>query len=172
MKALISVYDKTGVVEFARVLQGKGFELVSTGGTHKTLADAGLTVQQVSDLTGSPEILDGRVKTLHPTVHGGILAQRDLQAHTEQLTEQGIDTIDVVVGNLYPFVETISRAGVTLEDALENVDIGGPTMISMTALAWKSPTSSAYSTTSLDWQTALDYSLTLPPRWRRIPVCH
>ena len=129
MKALISVYDKTGVVEFARVLQGKGFELVSTGGTHKTLADAGLTVQQVSDLTGSPEILDGRVKTLHPTVHGGILARRDLQAHTKQLTEQGIDTIDVVVGNLYPFVETISRAGVTLEDALENIDIGGPTMI-------------------------------------------
>ncbi|MCH7787329.1 MAG: bifunctional phosphoribosylaminoimidazolecarboxamide formyltransferase/IMP cyclohydrolase, partial [Chloroflexi bacterium] len=127
--ALISVYDKTGVVEFARVLQGKGFELVSTGGTHKTLADAGLPVQQVSDLTGSPEILDGRVKTLHPTVHGGILARRDLPAHTEQLSEQGIDTIDVVVGNLYPFVETISRAGVTLEDALENIDIGGPTMI-------------------------------------------
>ena len=129
MKALISVYDKAGIVEFAGVLQGKGFELVSTGGTHKTLADAGLSVQQVSDLTGSPEILDGRVKTLHPTVHGGILARRDLPAHTKQLSEQGIDTIDVVVGNLYPFVETISRAGVTLEDALENIDIGGPTMI-------------------------------------------
>ena len=129
MKALISVYDKTGVVEFAGVLQGRGFELVSTGGTHKTLADAGLPVQQVSDLTGFPEILDGRVKTLHPTIYGGILARRDLPAHTEQLSEQGIDTIDVVVGNLYPFVETISRAGVTLEDALENIDIGGPTMI-------------------------------------------
>ena len=100
MKALISVYDKAGIVEFAGVLQGKGFELVSTGGTNKTLADAGLSVQQVSDLTGSPEILDGRVKTLHPTVHGGILARRDLPAHTKQLSEQGLDKTHFVLGNM------------------------------------------------------------------------
>ena len=129
MKAILSVYDKTGIAKFARAVSDAGFELVSTGGTHRTLVDAGLSVQQVSDLTGFPEILDGRVKTLHPAVHGGILARRDLAGHRSQLAEHGIDTIDMVAGNLYPFVETISRPGVTLEDALENIDIGGPTMI-------------------------------------------
>ena len=129
MKALISAYDKTGVVEFARAAQEGGFELVSTGGTHRFLEEAGLTVQQVSDVTGFPEILDGRVKTLHPSVHGGILARRDFSGHVAQLAEHGIDTIDLVVGNLYPFVQTISRPDVTLEDALENIDIGGPAMI-------------------------------------------
>lgn len=129
MKALLSVYDKTGLAEFAAALQKNGFELVSTGGTAKAIADAGIPVQQVSDLTGSPEILDGRVKTLHPVVHGGILARRDLDSHKQQLGEHGIDTIDIVVGNLYPFVETVSKSDVTLEDALENIDIGGPTMI-------------------------------------------
>lgn len=129
MKALLSVYDKMGIEDFARALHEAGFELVSTGGTHKAISDAGLPVQQVADLTGSPEILDGRVKTLHPTVHGGILARRDLDDHAAQLQQQGIDTIDVVVGNLYPFVETVSRPDVTVQDALENIDIGGPTLI-------------------------------------------
>ena len=129
MKALVSVYDKTGLVELAQALRDGGFELVSTGGTATEIADAGLPVQQVSDLTGFPEILGGRVKTLHPRVHGGILARRDAPDHAAQLSEHGIDTIDVVVGNLYPFVETVTRAGATLDDALENIDIGGPTMI-------------------------------------------
>lgn len=129
MKALLSVYDKTSVVEFARALQSSGFELVSTGGTYKTIADAGLPVQQVSELTGFPEILDGRVKTLHPAVHAGILARRDLASHAAQLAQYRIDTIDLVAVNLYPFVQTVSRPDVSLEDALENIDIGGPTMI-------------------------------------------
>ena len=130
MRALISVFDKTGVVGFGRKLAEAGFELISTGGTHRTLAEeGGLPVRQVSDVTGSPEILDGRVKTLHPVVHGGILARRDLPAHLVELEEQGIDPIDLVVGNLYPFADTISSPDVTLEDALENIDIGGPTML-------------------------------------------
>ena len=129
MKALLSVYDKTGLADLARALSNAGCELISTGGTAATLADAGLPVTQVADLTGSPEILDGRVKTLHPTVHGGILARRDLASHQAELDSQGIGTIDAVVGNLYPFVETVSADGVTLQDALENIDIGGPTMI-------------------------------------------
>ena len=130
MRALISVFDKTGVVEFGRKLAGAGFELISTGGTHRTLAEeGGLPVRQVSDVTGSPEILDGRVKTLHPVIHGGILARRDLPEHLAELEQHGIGAIDLVVGNLYPFVETISKADVTLEDALENIDIGGPTML-------------------------------------------
>ena len=130
MRALISVFDKTGVVEFGQKLAGAGFELISTGGTHRTLAEEGnLTVKQVSDVTGSPEILDGRVKTLHPVIHGGILARRDLPEHLEELNQHGIGTIDLVVGNLYPFVATISKPDVSLEDALENIDIGGPTML-------------------------------------------
>ncbi len=129
MKALLSVYDKTGLADLARALSDAGCELISTGGTAATLADAGLPVTQVADLTGSPEILDGRVKTLHPTVHGGILARRDLASHKAELDSHGIGTIDAVVGNLYPFVETVSAEGVTLQDALENIDIGGPTMI-------------------------------------------
>ena len=129
MKALLSVYDKAGIVEFARALRDGGFELVSTGGTHASLEGAGLPVQQVSDLTGFPEILDGRVKTLHPAIHAGILSRRDQASHRSQLAEHRIDTIDLVAGNLYPFVQTISRPDVTLEEALENIDIGGPTMI-------------------------------------------
>ena len=129
MKALLSVYDKTGVVEFARGLMELGYELVSTGGTAQEISDAGLVVQQVSSLTGSPEILGGRVKTLHPKVHGGILARRSLAADMEELAEHSIDTIDLVAGNLYPFRETVSRPDATLEEALENIDIGGPTMI-------------------------------------------
>ena len=129
MKALISVYDKAGIVDFARSLLEGGFELVSTGGTYSTLVQAGLPVEQVSDLTGFPEILDGRVKTLHPKVHAGILARRSVAGHGSQLAEFGIDAIDLVAVNLYPFVSTVTRPNVTLEDALENIDIGGPTMI-------------------------------------------
>ena len=116
-------------MEFGRALRDAGFELVSTGGTGKVLSDAGLPVTQVSDLTGSPEILGGRVKTLHPKVHGGILARRQAQEHLAELARYQIDLIDLVAVNLYPFVETVSRAGATLEKALENIDIGGPTMI-------------------------------------------
>ena len=129
MKALISVYDKTGVVELARALQEAGYGLVSTGGTHRTLTEAGLTVEQLSDVTGSPEMLDGRVKTLHPVVHGGLLARRDLPEHMAELQTHGIETIDVLVGNLYPFEATVSREGVADQDVLENIDIGGPTML-------------------------------------------
>ena len=129
MKALLSVYDKTDLIPLARALAGAGCELVSTGGTAGAIADAGLDVTQVADLTGSPEILDGRVKTLHPTVHAGILARRDLESHRSELDALGIGAIDVVVGNLYPFVEAVSDPDAALMDALENIDIGGPTMI-------------------------------------------
>jgi len=127
--ALLSVYDKSGLVEFARIIQAAGFDLVSTGGTHAELAGAGLSVKQVADVTGSPEILDGRVKTLHPVIHGGLLARRSNPDHVSQLKEHDIQPVDIVVGNLYPFRETISRPDVTLDDALENIDIGGPTMV-------------------------------------------
>ena len=130
MRALISVYDKTGVVEFGRRIAAVGYELVSTGGTHRTLTgEGGLNVRQVADVTGSPEILDGRVKTLHPVIHGGLLARRDSAEQMAELSSHNIETIDLVVVNLYPFVATVSRPGVTLDDALENIDIGGPTML-------------------------------------------
>ncbi len=130
MRALISVYDKTGVVEFGRRLVEAGYQLISTGGTYNTLVNEGrLPVQQVSEVTGSPEILDGRVKTLHPVIHGGLLAKRDDAAHLDEIASHGIETIDLLAGNLYPFVDTISKPGVTLDDALENIDIGGPTML-------------------------------------------
>ena len=129
MRALLSVYDKTGLVEFARALEAAGCEHVSTGGTYQTLADAGVRVTQVSDVTTFPEILGGRVKTLHPAIHGGILARDDLPQHASELAAHGIGAIDVVVNNLYPFVETIADGGASLHDALENIDIGGPAMI-------------------------------------------
>ncbi len=129
MKALLSVYDKTGITDLGRALADAGCELVSTGGTASDLSGAGLPVTQVADLTGSPEILDGRVKTLHPVIHGGILARRDLDSHRAELDQHNIETIDIVAGNLYPFVQAVSVDGVTLQDALENIDIGGPTMI-------------------------------------------
>ncbi|GAB6157984.1 bifunctional phosphoribosylaminoimidazolecarboxamide formyltransferase/IMP cyclohydrolase [Desulfotomaculum varum] len=127
-RALISVSDKTGLVDFARGLAALGIELVSTGGTAKTLQEAGLPVLYVSQVTGFPEILDGRVKTLHPGVHGGILAQRT-QEHLEQLKEHNITPIDLVAVNLYPFRETIAKPDVTLAEAIENIDIGGPAMV-------------------------------------------
>ena len=129
MKALISASNKKGLVTLARTISEAGFELVSTGGTHRDLTAAGLNVQLVSDLTGFPEILDGRVKTLHPRIHGGLLARRDVAGHLSELALHDIDQIDLVVGNLYPFVETIRKVGVTEEDALENIDIGGPTIL-------------------------------------------
>ncbi len=129
MKAIISTHDKTGVVGFGKTIVEAGFELVSTGGTGAALREGGLEVTQVADLTGSPEILGGRVKTLHPKIAGGILARRDQPSHIEELSEHGIDTIDLVAVNLYPFVKTVAAPDATLEDALENIDIGGPTMI-------------------------------------------
>ncbi len=127
-RALISVSDKTGVVEFAAGLVKLGFEVVSTGGTAKTLRESGLPVTHITDVTGFPEILDGRVKTLHPAVHGGILAKRTPD-HAGQLEKQGIGLIDLVAVNLYPFRETVSRPGTDLEEAVENIDIGGPAMV-------------------------------------------
>jgi phosphoribosylaminoimidazolecarboxamide formyltransferase/IMP cyclohydrolase len=128
-RALISVSDKTGLIEFARRLAALGVELVSTGGTARTLREAGLSVRDVSELTGFPEILGGRVKTLHPKVHGGLLAVRDSSKHQAQIAENQIPLIDLVVVNLYPFRQTVARADVTIEEAIENIDIGGPSMI-------------------------------------------
>lgn len=132
-QALISVSDKTGVLDFARELSALGVRLLSTGGTAKLLADNGLAVTEVADYTGFPEMLDGRVKTLHPKVHGGILARRDLPEHVAALEQHGIPTIDMVVVNLYPFQQTVAKAECSLEDAIENIDIGGPTMLRSSA---------------------------------------
>ena len=129
MLALIAPYDKTGATGLARGLVALGFEIVSTSGTLKHLTEAGVPARSVSDLTGFPEILDGRVKTLHPAVHAGLLARRDKPEHMAELARQGLTGIDVVAVNLYPFRETVARPDVTLEDALENIDIGGPTML-------------------------------------------
>ncbi|GHU49551.1 bifunctional purine biosynthesis protein PurH [Clostridia bacterium] len=128
-KALISVSDKSGVVEFAKELKELGYEIISTGGTAVSLSNAGITVTGISEITGFPECLDGRVKTLHPAVHGGILAIRDNPDHMKQLEDLNIQTIDIVAINLYPFKETILKPGVTLAEAIENIDIGGPTML-------------------------------------------
>src|ERR671932_1348905 len=128
-RALVSVSDKTGVVEFARGLARLGVEIVSTGGTAVALREAGLEVRDVSEVTGFPEILDGRVKTLHPRIHGGILAVRERPEHARALEEHRIEPIDMVVINLYPFEQNIAREGVTLEEAVEQIDIGGPAMV-------------------------------------------
>jgi phosphoribosylaminoimidazolecarboxamide formyltransferase / IMP cyclohydrolase len=135
--ALLSVSDKTGVLAFARELHQLGIALLSTGGTAKLLADAGLPVREVADLTGFPEMLDGRVKTLHPRVHGGLLARRDLPAHMAALQEHGIGTIDLLVVNLYPFEATVAKPGCTLAEAIENIDIGGPAMVRSAAKNWR-----------------------------------
>ncbi|MBO9649667.1 MAG: bifunctional phosphoribosylaminoimidazolecarboxamide formyltransferase/IMP cyclohydrolase [Variovorax sp.] len=137
MNALISVSDKTGILEFAQALHALGIKLLSTGGTAKLLADAGLPVTEVAEVTGFPEMLDGRVKTLHPKVHGGLLARRDVPAHMAALKDHGIDTIDLLVVNLYPFEATVAKPGCTLEDAIENIDIGGPAMVRSAAKNWK-----------------------------------
>ncbi|MES2581665.1 MAG: bifunctional phosphoribosylaminoimidazolecarboxamide formyltransferase/IMP cyclohydrolase [Pseudomonadota bacterium] len=135
--ALISVSDKTGIVELAQALHAQGIKLLSTGGTAKLLSDKGLPVTEVAEMTGFPEMLDGRVKTLHPRVHGGLLARRDVPAHMAALAEHQINTIDVLVVNLYPFEATVAKAGCTLEDAIENIDIGGPAMVRSAAKNWK-----------------------------------
>jgi phosphoribosylaminoimidazolecarboxamide formyltransferase / IMP cyclohydrolase len=137
LTALISVSDKTGVLDFARELHALGCKLLSTGGTAKLLADAGLPVTEVADHTGFPEMLDGRVKTLHPKVHGGLLARRDVPEHMAALKQHGITTIDLLVVNLYPFEATVAKPGCTLEDAIENIDIGGPAMVRSAAKNWK-----------------------------------
>ncbi len=129
MRALLAVYDKTGIEDFARALSGLGWELISTGGTFATIERAGIPITRVDDVTGFPEMLDGRVKTLHPGVHGGILARRDLPAHMAAIAEHGIAPIDMVVCNLYPFEATVTKAGVAFADGVENIDIGGPAML-------------------------------------------
>jgi phosphoribosylaminoimidazolecarboxamide formyltransferase/IMP cyclohydrolase len=128
-RALMSVSDKKGIVEFARELAAMGIEILSTGGTAKTLREAGVPVMEVSDYTGSPEMMDGRVKTLHPKIHGGLLARRDNPKDAEDIKKHGINLIDMVVVNLYPFEQTIAKPGVTFDDAIENIDIGGPAML-------------------------------------------
>lgn len=136
MRALISVSDKTGVVDFAKDLRKLGWEVIATGGTMKLLRDSGVEVINISEVTGFPEICDGRVKTLHPKVHGGLLARRDDPEHLKALKENGIEFIDLVCVNLYPFRETISKPGVKMEDAIENIDIGGPSMLRSAAKNW------------------------------------
>ena len=137
MKALISVSDKTGIVELAQALHALNVQLLSTGGTAKLLAEHGLPVTEVAELTQFPEMLDGRVKTLHPKVHGGLLARRDLPEHMAALKAHGIETIDLLVVNLYPFEATVAKPGCTLDDAIENIDIGGPAMVRSAAKNWK-----------------------------------
>ena len=137
MKALISVSDKTGILEFAQALHALNIELVSTGGTAKLLAEHGLPVTEVAQVTDFPEMLDGRVKTLHPKVHGGLLARRDVPEHMAALKAHGIQTIDLLIVNLYPFEATVAKPGCTLEDAIENIDIGGPAMVRSAAKNWK-----------------------------------
>ena len=129
MKALISVSDKRGIVETARELEKLGFEIISTGGTYRVLLEGGIKAKEVSDLTGFTECLDGRVKTLHPAVHAGILARRDDARHMKEIAELGIEPIDLVIVNLYPFKQTILKPGATFAEAVENIDIGGPTML-------------------------------------------
>ena len=137
MKALISVSDKTGILDLAKALHNLKVELVSTGGTAKLLAEQGLPVTEVAQLTEFPEMLDGRVKTLHPKVHGGLLARRDVPEHMAALKEHGIQTIDLLIVNLYPFEATVAKPDCTLEDAIENIDIGGPAMVRSAAKNWK-----------------------------------
>ncbi len=139
-QALISVSDKTGIVEFAQALSQCGVTILSTGGTAKELKNAGIDVIEVSDYTGFPEMLDGRVKTLHPKIHAGILAQRDLPAHMEIMERMSFSTIELVVVNLYPFSETIAKVSSSLEEAIENIDIGGPTMVRAAAKNYKNVT--------------------------------
>ena len=135
--ALLSVSDKTGIVDFAEGLIRAGYTLISSGGTHSVIAAEGIPVMKVSDYTGSPEILNGRVKTLHPKIHGGILAQRDNSSHDLDRKVNRIELIDIVAVNLYPFKETVAKPDVTLEDAIENIDIGGPSMVRSAAKNYK-----------------------------------
>ena len=151
-RAVVSVTDKTGVADFARELSKRGVEILSTGGTAKAIQESGVKVIEISDFTGSPEMLDGRVKTLHPKVHGGILFIRDNEAHQRQVRENGIRPIDLVVVNLYAFEKTVAKPDCTLEDAIENIDIGGPTLLRASAKNYR------YVTVVTD---PADYSLVL-----------
>jgi phosphoribosylaminoimidazolecarboxamide formyltransferase/IMP cyclohydrolase len=152
-RALISVSHKEGVLDFARELAGLGIEILSTGGTAKLLRDGGVKVKDVAEFTGFPEMLDGRVKTLHPKVHGGILGRRDNPEHMKQWKQHGIEPIDLVVVNLYPFEQTVAKPGCTLEDAIENIDIGGPAMLRSAA---KNYTDVAVVVSSGDYGRVLD----------------
>ena len=139
-RALLSVTDKSGLAEFAKFLAAHQVEILSTGGTAKLLRDNGVPVVEVSDFTGFPEMLDGRVKTLHPKIHGGILGRRDLASHQEQMAAQGIVPIDLVVVNLYQFEKAVAKPGCTLDDAIENIDIGGPTLLRAAAKNYQAVT--------------------------------
>jgi phosphoribosylaminoimidazolecarboxamide formyltransferase/IMP cyclohydrolase len=139
-RALISVSDKTGIVAFAQGLSDKGIEIISTGGTKKALEEAGIPVLSIEEVTGFPEMMDGRVKTLHPKVHGGLLGRRDVQNHMEAMEREGIQPIDYVCVNLYPFKETIKKQNVSTEEAIENIDIGGPSMLRSAAKNYASVT--------------------------------
>ncbi|MBN2419485.1 MAG: IMP cyclohydrolase [Deltaproteobacteria bacterium] len=132
-RAIISVTDKTGIVEFSRKLSDMGVEILSTGGTAKVIREGGVKVKDISEYTGFPEMLDGRVKTLHPRVHGGLLGVRSNPEHVKMMKENGIENIDLIVVNLYQFEKTVAKDGVTLEDAIENIDIGGPAMLRSSA---------------------------------------
>ena len=137
MRAILSVYDKTGVVAFGKKLSDSGVNIISTGGTYKQLSDSKIEVTAVKEVTGFPEILDGRVKTLHPKIYGGLLARRDNKDDITQISDHSISTIDLVAVNLYPFSEAISNPNCTLDDALENIDIGGPSMLRAAAKNFK-----------------------------------
>src|SRR5213592_3272110 len=139
-RALISVSDKTGIASFARALEGQGIDIISTGGTAELLRKEGVPVREISSFTAFPEVLEGRVKTLHPRVHGGLLYKRDNPKHLAQAKECGFQPIDLVVVNLYPFEETIAKPNVTLAEAIENIDIGGPAMIRSAAKNYESVT--------------------------------
>ncbi len=136
-RALISVTDKSGVAEFAKALADLGVDIVSTGGTAKVIREAGVDVKDISDITGFPEMMDGRVKTLHPKVHGGLLNVRDNADHRKAMEENGIEDIDLICVNLYRFEQTIAKEGVTIDEAIENIDIGGPSMLRSAAKNWK-----------------------------------
>ncbi len=168
-RALISVSDKTGLAEFATALSGLGVEIISTGGTARSLREAGLTVTDVSEVTGFPEMMDGRVKTLHPKMHGAFLALRDNAQHIASMNEHGIIPIDLVVVNLYPFEETVAKDGVSLEDAVENIDIGGPAMIRSASKNWRDVavvTDARLYTEIIKEMTENDASLSLETRAR------
>ena len=139
-RAIISVTDKSGVVEFAKSLSKFGVQILSTGGTAKALRDGGVSVTDISEYTGFPEMMDGRIKTLHPKVHGGLLGMRDNPDHVRMMKEHGIEAIDLIVVNLYQFEKAISKEAVTLEEAIENIDIGGPTMLRSSAKNFKDVT--------------------------------
>ncbi|MBR5186070.1 MAG: bifunctional phosphoribosylaminoimidazolecarboxamide formyltransferase/IMP cyclohydrolase, partial [Akkermansia sp.] len=137
-RALLSVSDKTGLDKFAKGLVAQNVQLISTGGTCRYLQELGLPVTEISDYTGAPELFDGRVKTLHPKVHGGLLQRRDLEEHQQQAKDNNIPTIDLVCVNLYPFEETVAKEGVTLAEAIEKIDIGGPSMLRSAAKNYSS----------------------------------